>query len=180
MSGGASIETRGSPGEQRIVQLVEPSVMSLGYELVRVLISGRQRPVIQIMAERADRAPMTVNDCAEISRVLSALLDVEDPVRGPYTLEISSPGIDRPLTRLGDFQRFAGHEARVETRNPLDGRRRFRGILQGIVEETSIRIDMPEGCVQIPFADIQRAKLVLTESLLVAQAQEQGDADTSP
>lgn len=122
-------------GDTRIEALITPAVQAMGYDVVRVLVSGQQRPVLQVMAERVDGAPMTVDDCADISRALSALLDVEDPITGAYTLEVSSPGIDRPLTRLADFVRFAGFEARVESALPIDGRKRFRGTLMGVQDE---------------------------------------------
>lgn len=111
---------------------------------------------------------MGVDDCTEISRTASALLDVEDPIAGPYDLEVSSPGLDRPLTKLSDFERFAGHEAKCETLLPLDGRRRFRGVLQG-VDKDNILLAMPEGKARIPFSAIRTAKLVLTDEL-AAQA----------
>src|SRR6516164_3227845 len=104
----------------------------MGYELVRVQFAGGdRRPTLQIMAERADRRPMAVEDCAEISRMLSAVLDVEDPVQGAYVLEVSSPGIDRPLLRQADYERFSGFEARIELSRPMEGRRRYRGRLAG-------------------------------------------------
>ena len=115
-----------------VERLISPSIDDLGYELVRVQLSGDGAPTLQIMAERKDRGDMTVEDCAEISRLVSALLDVEDPVPGAYTLEVSSPGLDRPLMRIGDYDRFAGYEARVETRRLIDGRKRFRGRLNGV------------------------------------------------
>ncbi|MEK9646178.1 MAG: ribosome maturation factor RimP, partial [Alphaproteobacteria bacterium] len=99
----------------RIGELVEPSLNAMGYELVRVKLSGGDNLRLQIMTERADRAEMTVDDCADISRNISAILDVEDPIKSGYTLEVSSPGIDRPLVRLDDFSRYAGFEARVES-----------------------------------------------------------------
>lgn len=149
----------------RIEQLVTPSLEAMGYALVRVKIMGGAQPVLQVMAERRDDAAMSVDDCAEISRVLSALLDVEDPIAGAYTLEVSSPGIDRPLVRLADYARFAGFEARIELTRPLDGRRRFRGRLLG-VEGEQVRLRQDGGDVVLPFADIASAKLVLTEDLL--------------
>lgn len=152
---------------ERIERIIEPSLTDLGYELVRVILSGAHRPILQIMAERADRKPMTVDDCALISRTLSALLDVEDPMEGTYTLEVSSPGIDRPLTRLKDFDRFAGYEARIEMRWPIDGRKRFRGTLLG-VEDDRVRVRLEEGEATLPYADISKAKLVLTEALIAA------------
>ena len=105
-----------------------------------VLLSGDHRPKLQIMVERQDGAPVSVDDCAAASRLVSTVLDVEDPLSGPYVLEVSSPGIDRPLTRLGDFERFAGFEARVELRVPVAGRRRFRGRLRG-VDRDRIRLE---------------------------------------
>ena len=142
----------------------------MGYEVVRVQLSGGRRPVLQVMAERTDGAPMTVDDCADISRTVSALLDVEDPIAGAYHLEVSSPGIDRPLTRLKDFERFAGHEARIETRALIDGRRRFKGVLRGVAGEV-VRMETEDGAVtELPFAGILRAKLVLTDALIAAGA----------
>lgn len=141
----------------------------MGYELVRVRLAGGGRPVLQVMAERADGAPMTVDDCAEISQGLSALLDAEDPIAGAYTLEVSSPGIDRPLTRPRDFERFAGFEARIETREAVGGRRRFTGRLRGL-ERGMVSIDVAEGTMQVPFDAIARARLVLTDELLAASA----------
>ena len=149
----------------RIEQLVTPSLEAMGYALVRVKIMGGAQPVLQVMAERRDDAAMSVDDCAEISRVLSALLDVEDPIAGAYTLEVSSPGIDRPLVRLADYARFAGFEARIELTRALDGRRRFRGRLLG-VEGEQVRLRQDGGDVDLPFVDIASAKLVLTEDLL--------------
>jgi len=144
----------------------------MGYEVVRVQISGGQRAILQIMAERADGAPMTVEDCADISRSVSALLDVEDPIREAYTLEVSSPGIDRPLTRLKDFERFAGFEARLESRMAIDGRKRFKGMLKG-VEDGLVCIDTEQGPARLEFDNILRAKLVLTDELIRASQEQQ-------
>jgi len=160
----------------RLAELVAPSLDAMGYELVRVMLQGNQRPTLQIMAERKDRAAMTVDDCAEISRAVSALLDVEDPIQGAYTLEVSSPGIDRPLVRAADFARFAGFEAKVDMARPVDGRKRFRGRLLGLAEGTEagaemVRLEIEGAEVALPVADIQRAKLVLTDELLAAAAE---------
>lgn len=144
----------------------------MGFELVRVLLHGGQRPTLQVMAERADRVPMTVEHCAEISRAVSALLDVADPIAGAYRLEVTSPGLDRPLTRRADFERFRGFEARVETEQPIDGRRRFRGRLLGLVDD-QVRLQLDAGEQAIPFDDIKKAKLVVTDEVLAA-APEQG------
>ena len=158
----------------RIEQIIAPSVEALGYEIVRVLLLGGQRPTLQIMAERTDGAPMTVEDCADISRSVSALLDVEDPIAGAYTLEVSSPGLDRPLTRLKDFERFAGFTAKLETRLAIDGRKRFKGMLKG-VEGEDIILDAEGGPARVAFDNVLRAKLVITDELLrAAGGQEQG------
>ncbi|MBK1838773.1 ribosome maturation factor RimP [Azospirillum sp. YIM B02556] len=156
----------------RIEQIITPSVEAMGYEVVRVQISGGQRSILQIMAERADGAPMTVEDCADISRSVSALLDVEDPIREAYTLEVSSPGIDRPLTRLKDFERFAGFEARLESRMAIDGRKRFKGMLKG-VEDGLVCVDTEQGAARLEFDNILRAKLVLTDELIRASQEQQ-------
>ncbi len=159
---------------KEIAELIEPTLRSMGFELVRVRLFGGGRPRLQVMAEPADpNRPMTVEDCAEISHAVSAVLDVADPIAGSYVLEVSSPGIDRPLVKLADFDRFAGFEARVETGEPLGGRRRFRGLLRGVRgEDVLLAVDGEE--IVIPFALIQRAKLVLTEALLAA-AQRQSE-----
>ena len=151
-----------------IARLVEPVLEGMGYELVRVHFGGGSgRPTLQIMAERIDRVAMTVEDCAEISRNVSALLDVEDPLEGAYLLEISSPGIDRPLVRPQDYERFAGFEARVELTRPVDGRKRFRGRI-GELAEGTLRIVEQGGEVRLPLDQIAKARLVLTDELLAA------------
>ncbi|MBI1244696.1 MAG: ribosome maturation factor RimP [Alphaproteobacteria bacterium] len=147
--------------------IVGPTIDGLGYELVRVVVTGRDRPTLQIMAERKDRRAMRVEDCENLSRALSAKLDVEDPIASQYILEVSSPGIDRPLVRPADFDRFAGHAAKVETRAPLDGRKRFSGRLAGIADGR-VRIETQEGTAEVPLAEIARAKLLLTDELIKA------------
>ena len=161
--------------EERISALVAPSLESMGYELVRVLLQGRTNLTLQIMAERRDRQPMTVDDCAEISRSLSAILDVEDPITGAYTLEVSSPGIDRPLTRPQDFERFAGFEAKVETKEPVEGRKRFRGQMLGLNDQNEIRLVVEASEIVVALANVKSAKLVLTDALIdwVTKEQEQ-------
>ena len=151
-----------------IARLVEPTLQSMGFELVRVQYgSGSGRPTLQIMVERQDRQPMAVEDCADISRQISALLDVEDLIEGAYALEISSPGIDRPLVRPDDYQRFAGFEARLELSHPLDGRRRFRGRIGELVDGR-VRIIEGAGEYRLPLEQINKAKLVLTDDLIAA------------
>ena len=151
----------------RIAQAIEPSLEAMGYRLVRVVITSGRRATLQIMAERLDDRPMTVDDCAEISRSISALLDVADPIAGSYMLEISSPGIDRPLVRAEDYDRFSGFEARIELSRPLDGRKRFRGRLLGTITG-AVRLVTDTGEVRIPLDAVLRAKLVLTDDLLAA------------
>ena len=149
----------------RVEALIGPTAEAMGYALVRVQVLGRSRPRLQIMAERTDGESMVVDDCAALSRAVSAVLDVEDPIAGGYTLEVSSPGIDRPLVRLADFDRFAGFEAKVEMDLAVDGRRRYQGRLLG-AEGDAVRMRMEDTEVLLPYADIRRAKLVLTEDLL--------------
>ncbi len=158
---------RGSKLTQRIAAIVAPSIEAGGFELVRVKLTGGEPQTLQIMAERIDGGQMTAAHCAEISRSVSALLDVEDPIASAYTLEVSSPGIDRPLVREKDFERFAGYEARLETTAPIDGRRRFRGRLDGI-GEAGVRIAVDGITAVVPFEMIDRAKLVMTDELLAA------------
>jgi ribosome maturation factor RimP len=155
----------------RVARLVEPVLEGLGYRLVRVRMIGASGRTLQIMAERPD-GTMTIDDCETASRAISPLLDVEDPVSGSYDLEISSPGIDRPLVRPEDFERWQGHEAKIELAVPQDGRRRFRGILEGFANgRVKLSIDAPEGAgqkttVNLPFADLAEAKLVMTDRLI--------------
>jgi ribosome maturation factor RimP len=154
----------------RISEMVRPTVEGLGYSLVRVQVLGRQRLRLQVMAERMDGRPMMVDDCASLSRSISAILDVEDPISTTYTLEVSSPGIDRPLVKLADYDRFAGFEARIELVRLVGGRRRFCGRLLGATGET-IRLNVDGAEVELHYVDIQRAKLVLTQDLLAAHGQ---------
>lgn len=155
----------------RIEELIAPSLEAMGYELVRVRLQGTRSPTLQIMIERRDRAALTVEDCAAASRSISAILDVEDPVHGEYTLEVSSPGIDRPLVSLDDFERYAGFEAKIELQDAVDGRKRFRGQLLG-TEGRTVRIEHGEGDTALPFDAIRAAKLVLTDALIRAAQEE--------
>ena len=157
----------------RIQKLIEPTVGDLGFEIVRVRISGKKQLSMQVMVEQKDGQGMTVDDCATISRAISALLDVEDPVKGAYTLEVSSPGIDRPLVRMGDFDRFQGFQAKIETNRSFNGRRRFKGRLLGVEGET-VRIMIDGQEMKLPHPDIQRAKLVLTDDLIAASEENKG------
>lgn len=150
-----------------IAQMIEPSLAAMGYRIVRVVVTSGRRATLQIMAERVDEAPMTVDDCAMISHSVSALLDVADPIAGAYTLEISSPGIDRPLVRPEDYDRFSGFEAKIELSQPIGGRKRFRGRLLG-TEGEGVRIVTEAGEVRLPLTAVLRAKLVVTRDLLAA------------
>lgn len=150
--------------DRRLAAIVAPVIEGMGFELVRLRLMAGKKPTLQIMADRAGGG-IEVEDCAEISRQVSAVLDIEDPIEGEYTLEVSSPGIDRPLTRLKDFDRWDGYEARLETTELIDGRRRFKGVLQG-VEDDEVLIEIPEGTIGLRFDWLSDAKLVLTDELI--------------
>ncbi len=157
-----------------IARIIEPSLDAMGYRLVRLMqTGGLRRPTLQVMAERRDEEPMTVADCAEISRAVSALLDVADPIAGAYMLEVSSPGIDRPLVRPEDYDRFAGFEARIDLASPLDGRKRFRGRVLGR-DADHVRLAVENGEVRLPLGEIAKAKLVLTDELLALATRKPG------
>jgi ribosome maturation factor RimP len=158
--------------EQQLETLLTPILDSMGYEMVRVQISGTKRPTMQVMAERRDGVAMTVDDCAEISRAISAVLDVEDPFDTAYSLEVSSPGIDRPLVRPADYERFQGFEARIELREAVDGQRRFKGRLGG-VKDGRILLNQEGTTVELPLGHVQRAKLILTDDLIAATTRKQ-------
>jgi ribosome maturation factor RimP len=150
-----------------IESLIGPSLEAMGYRVVRVAFTGGKRATLQVMAERTDDAPMTVEDCAQLSHSISALLDVADPIASSYLLEVSSPGIDRPLVRPEDYARFAGFEAKLELNGMRDGRRRFRGRIVGY-EDDAVKIALGPETVALPFREIARARLVLTDALLAA------------
>lgn len=154
----------------RVAAIAEPVIEDLGYRLVRVKVSGADGCTVQIMAERPDGG-MDVDDCETISRALSPVLDVADPIDRAYRLEISSPGLDRPLVRKSDFDRYSGHLARIEMEIPVNGRKRFRGFLAGTENEMARlqRESVPEGEepeVVLPIAEMSEAKLVLTDELV--------------
>ena len=154
---------------ERIAKLITPAIEAMGFDLVRVQVSGSQRPTLQIMAEPVSGRAMSVDDCAEISRAISAVLDVEDPIAGAYSLEVSSPGIDRPLTRHSDYSDWAGHEARLKFDEPIDGARQVSGVIEG-VDGDKVRISTTKGLREIPFNSIAAAKLLLTDELIKATA----------
>jgi ribosome maturation factor RimP len=160
-----------APEAARLRDLLGPTAEDMGYEIVRIrFLGGEGRRTLQIMAERPD-GTMNIEGCTELSRAFSAILDVEDPIDAAYDLEVSSPGIDRPLTRIKDFERYAGFDAKLETRTPIEGRRRFKGRLEGIEdEEVLLRLPL-EGKTEadvlgFAFGMIADAKLVLTDELI--------------
>lgn len=150
-----------------IEAMIAPSLEAMGYRTVRVVFTGGRRATLQVMAERLDDVAMTVDDCASISHAVSAILDVADPIAERFDLEVSSPGIDRPLVRREDYERFAGFEARIDMGEPVDGRKRFRGKLLG-VEGDAAKLLIADAPVLLPLAAIVRAKLVLTDELIAA------------
>ncbi len=166
----------------RIAAIAEPTLSGLGFRLVRVRVSGRDGMTVQVMAERPDGS-FSIEDCEAASRTLSPALDVEDPIPGEYRLELSSPGIDRPLVRVSDFERAKGHEAKIEMDVPVDGRKRFRGVIEGIEDETAlIRIAGAEGETQVRLAlrDMAEARLVLTDALIAESLRRGKDLEQPP
>ena len=155
---------------ERVRLLIEPSMADMGYRLVRLRYTGGNRPVLQVMAERVADGGMDIDDCENVSRAISALMDVEDPIQGTYQLEVSSPGIDRPLVTEDDFARHAGFEAKIELAVPLDGRKRFRGrVLE--VRDGNVLLAMDDGQatrVELAVANMADARLVLTDELIEA------------
>ena len=157
--------------EARIIAEIADTLAFMGYEIVRVAVLGRERPTVQVMADRADGSLISIEDCEAINDVVSATLDVADLIKTAWTLEISSAGIDRPLTRVKDWNRFAGHLARAELIMPVDGRKRFSGVVLG-ADDAQARLRLDDGSeVALPLSDLRRAKLVLTDALIAATAQ---------
>lgn len=168
-----------TPQDARILDLAEPVAAELGLEVIRVRLMSGKTPRLQIMIDRLDRTGLAVDDCARLSRALSDVLETADPISGEYHLEVSSPGIDRPLTALAHFERWDGYEAKLELDRLAEGRKRFRGILAG-VEDGHVLIDMDgeDETTLIPFDWIAEAKLVLTDALIEAdlKARDRGPA----
>jgi ribosome maturation factor RimP len=158
-----------------IARLIEPAVKELGFDLVRVaMIGGTSDPTLQVMAERPDTRQLSIDDCANLSRAISDIVDPleesgQELIEGAYRLEVSSPGIDRPLTRPADFADWAGHEARIKYAEPVDGAKQVSGIIEGIDGDT-IRVATPKGERNVDFANIASAKLLLTDKLINATA----------
>ena len=156
--------------DRRLAEIIEPVIADMGYELVRIRLMSGNEPTLQIMADKAGGG-IEVDDCADISTAVSAVLDVEDPILDAYTLEVSSPGIDRPLTRIKDFEIYEGYDVKIETTDSIDGRRRFRGVLAGVEnDEVLINVAAPgeggEMTIGLNFDWLSEAKLVLTDELI--------------
>ncbi|MGN0919943.1 MAG: ribosome maturation factor RimP [Alphaproteobacteria bacterium] len=149
---------------ETVIKTIEPALTDMGYELVRVTVQGKELQTLQIMAERLDRQEMGLEDCTHISRTASALLDVADPFPGKWVLEVSSPGIDRPLVKLADYQRFQGQPAKIELDTEINGRRRFKGVLKG-VQNQNVLLEFEGAELSLPFEKIQHAKLTLPEEI---------------
>ena len=172
---------------RKVFDLLRPSAEGIGFEIVRIRFGLQDGQTLQIMAERAD-GTMSVENCEELSRTLSAVLDVEDPIPGEYNLEVSSPGIDRPLTRPKDFERWQGFDVKIELSEPMSGRKRFRGLLQGVEGgEVLVECDI-EGYSEpqvlgLPFQKLSEAKLVMSDDLIRESLKRQGrenDPDVPP
>ena len=153
-----------SASEKKLLEIIDPILLDMGFELVRLRLMSNKEITLQIMAIRPN-GYINVDECAEISTAISAVLDVEDPILDAYNLEVSSPGIDRPLTRIKDFEEFEGYEAKIETVDLIDGRKRFRGTLAGI-NGSEILINLDEGTIGLEFDWLAEAKLVLTDDLI--------------
>ncbi len=166
--------------DRRIAGIVRPAVEAAGFELVRLRLMGGKTRTLQIMADRPDGG-IEIDELGEITTMVSAVLDVEDPLADPYVLEVSSPGIDRPLTRFKDFEAWSGHEARIETEELIDGRRRFKGILQG-TEDEEILIEIEEKgeplTIGLRFEWLSDAKLILTDDLIAETLRARKSAGT--
>jgi ribosome maturation factor RimP len=160
---------RYSPIEQKIANIVAPVFEETGLRLVRVLLASESgSPLLQILAENRETHNLGVDDCAMLSREIAALLDVEDPINGPYRLEVSSPGIDRPLVSREDYEDYAGFEAKIEIEPAINGQKRFKGRINGIDGENTILLDTETGRAELPLHDVRKAKLVLTDELINA------------
>ena len=168
-----------TPLLKKIERVITPAAASMGYELVRVLMVGvgSGKSTLQVMAEKPD-GTMDVEDCARLSQAVSALMDVEDIFDEAYYLEVSSPGIDRPLTRAKDFERYKGFDARVEMDEAIDGQKKFKGLLKGIDAAEVVTLATDKGDVALPFARIEKAKLLLTDALIEAHQKPRGEKKT--
>ena len=157
-----------------MAEIITPVIEDMGFELVRVRLMGGKSKTLQIMAERPDGG-IEVDECADISTAVSAVLDVEDPITDAYALEVSSPGIDRPLTRLKHFEEYEGYDAKLETSELIGGRKRFKGVLAG-VEDDEVLINVEEGTIGLKFDWLSEAKLILTDELIKDMLKARKDA----
>ena len=160
--------------DRRMAEIITPVIEDMGFELVRVRLMGGKSKTLQIMAERPDGG-IEVDECADISTAVSAVLDVEDPITDAYALEVSSPGIDRPLTRLKHFEEYEGYDAKLETSELIGGRKRFKGVLAG-VEDDDVLINVEEGTIGLKFDWLSEAKLILTDELIKDMLKARKDA----
>ncbi len=162
-------------GMSELEEILTPVIDNLGFELVRIMTIGVKSPTLQIMIERKDRENLVVDDCVLVSRAISELLDEVDPIEGEYSLEVSSPGLDRPLTKLENFERFAGYEAKVETKTEVEGRKRFKGRIVKVDDQQQIIFGMDGKEYTIPYDVVSKAKLVLNDELLAEAMADQED-----
>lgn len=152
--------------KHHLQDLLEPVISELGYETVRIMTIGQTNPTLQIMIDKTDGGDIVVEDCAKVSRKVSEVLDEKDPIKDQYNLEVSSPGLDRPLTKPEHFARFAGYEAKIETDELIENRKRFKGKIISIDGDNNIRFDMDGTVYAIPFDAVSKAKIVITDELL--------------
>lgn len=154
--------------------MLEPVISDLGYETVRILTIGQANPTLQVMIDTTDGGrEINVDDCAKVSRALSAVLDEKDPIKDKYSLEVSSPGLDRPLTKPEHFKRFAGYTAKVETENEVNGRKRIKGVITGVDENNHVHMNMDDQEYVVAFDNIAKAKIVITDELWAKYEAEQ-------
>lgn len=151
-----------------VEEIVEPIIEELGFDVVRIMTIGNKNPTLQIMIERKDRTDLIVEDCAKVSRAISDILDEKDPIEGEYSLEVSSPGLDRPLVTLEHFKRFSGYEAKLDSKLEVDGRKRFKGKILSVDEKSNVIFEMESVTYVIPFENISKARLILTDELFKA------------
>jgi ribosome maturation factor RimP len=167
-----------NPVEERVIALIEPTAAGLGYRIVRVRLSGNRRKRLQIMGERVSDGQMGIDDCTKLSRALAPVFDLDDPVDGEYDLEISSPGIDRPLMRIEDFERFIGFDAKCETAAMIDGQRRYKGVIKA-VQGDEITLVTEQGEAKLKFSALSDARLVLTDKLIADDLRRAKAAETA-
>lgn len=152
--------------KHHLQDMLEPTINELGFDVVRILTIGQKNPTLQIMIERKDRTDIIVEDCAKVSRAVSEILDEKDPIKDQYSLEVSSPGLDRPLITLEHFQRFSGYEAKIETAVEVESRKRFKGRIINVDDKDNIHFEMDGQEYVIPYDAVSKAKILITDELL--------------